>query len=290
VYVLARDAIGAFRRGADGSLTQLAGAQGCLTVDGRAGCTAMPHLENGLDLAISPDGHTIYVASYEPGRIVAFRRDPGTGALGRIASVESPGLDGVAGLTITPAGDGLYAVSPFQDAVLAFTRKADGRIVQLSGAAACVSDVERSDACTHGEVLSRASAAAVSPDGRHLYVSAVEPIGFSCACGRELGSLSVFTRSAASVSLAAPTTAAAVRAGREFRITARVQTSATSVQVSCRATAGGRSIGTGARLTAGAAVCTGTVPRDVAGMRLSGTLKVAAGGASRTANFSFPIR
>ena len=73
--------------------------------------------------------------------------------------------------------------------MLAFARRADGLLEQLRGPAGCVSDVERSDSCAHGQVLSRASAVAVSPDGRHLYASAVEPIGFSCACGRELGSL-----------------------------------------------------------------------------------------------------
>ncbi|MGE5272363.1 MAG: lactonase family protein [Verrucomicrobiota bacterium] len=290
VYVLARDSIAVFRRGSGGGLTQLPAAQGCLNLDGSGGCTAVPQLENGLDLAIGPDGRTLYVASYLPGSIALLRRDPDTGALAPLTTLASPGLDGVAGLTVTPDGDGLYAVSPYQDAVLAFRRKADGRLERLRGAAACVSDVERTDACAHGQVLSRASAAAVSPDGRHLYVSSVEPIGISCACGRELGSLSVFTRSAASVSLAAPRTAAAVRAGTAFRITAAVQTTARPVTVVCSASVGGRSIHARGGYTAGAAVCTGFVPRGAAGTRLAGMVRVTAAGAARTASFSFPIR
>jgi 6-phosphogluconolactonase (cycloisomerase 2 family) len=290
VYVLARDSIAAFRRSSGGGLTQLPAAQGCLNLDGTRGCTAVPQLEHGLDLAIAPDGRTLYVASYLPGSIALLRRDPGTGALAPLTTLASPGLDGVAGLTITPGGDGLYAVSPFQDAVLAFTRRTDGRLERLRGGAACVSDVERSDACAHGQVLARASAAAVSPDGRHLYVSSVEPIGISCACGRELGSLSVFTRSATPVSLAAPRTTAAVRAGTAFRITVPVQTSARQVTVSCSLSVGGRPIRATGRYAAGAAVCTGVVPRGAGGARLVGTVKVAAGGAARTASFSFPIR
>ena len=83
VYVLARDAIAAFRRGPGGALTQLPGLQGCLAVDGRGGaCTTLPQLENGLDLSISPDGLTLYVPSYYPGAIVLLRRDPATGSLG----------------------------------------------------------------------------------------------------------------------------------------------------------------------------------------------------------------
>jgi 6-phosphogluconolactonase (cycloisomerase 2 family) len=289
VYVLAREALAAFRRGPDGRLTQLAGSQGCLNLDGSRGCAAVPQLENGLDLTIGPDGRTLYVASYLPGSIIVLRRDPATGALALTTTLSSPALDGVAGLAVTRDGQGLYAVSPFQDAVLAFARRADGRLEQLRGAAACVSDVERSDSCAHGQVLSRASAVAVSPDGRHLYVSAVEPIGFSCACGRELGSLSVFTRTSAAVTLSAPK-AAALRAGGSFRIAARVQTAAASAQVSCSAAIAGRPIRATGTYTAGTAVCSGSVPRGSAGKRLVGTVKVTTGAATRSANFSFPIR
>jgi DNA-binding beta-propeller fold protein YncE len=289
VYVLARNAIATFRRAPGGALTQPAGAQGCLNVEGTGGCAAAPQLENGLDLAVAPDGRTLYVASYLPGEISTLRRDSRSGALSPMAPLASSALAGVAGLTITPAGDGLYAVSPYQDAVLAFTRKADGRLEQLHGAAACVSDVERTDSCTHGQVLSRASAVAVSPDGRHLYVSSVEPIGISCACGRELGSLSVFTRSSAAVSLERPTRGAPVRAGRPFRITTTVRTSARPVKVSCAVGAGGQAIRAAGTYAAGAAVCSGVVPKGLAGSRLAGTVKVTAGGATRTARFSFPI-
>jgi 6-phosphogluconolactonase (cycloisomerase 2 family) len=289
VYVLARDSLAAFRRGPDGRLTQLTGSQGCLNVDGSGGCAAVPQLANGLDLAIGPDGRTLYVASYLPGSIGVLRRDPSTGSLAPTTTLASPALEGVAGLAITRDGEGLYAVSPYQDAVLAFTRRADGRLEQLRGPAACVSDVERSDSCAHGQVLSRASAVAVSPDGRHLYVSSVEPIGLTCACGRELGSLSVFTRSAAAVSLSAPK-AAALRAGGAFRIAARVQTAAAAVQVSCSATVGGTPIRATGKYSAGAAVCTGSLPKGAARKRLVGTVKVTAGGATRVASFSFPIR
>jgi len=290
VYVLARDAIAAFRRGPGGALTQLPGLQGCLAADGRGGaCTAVPQLANGLDLSVSPDGLTLYVPSYYPGAIVLLRRDPATGALGRVTAVASPDVEGVAGITITPDGAGLYAVSPFRNAVLAFRRTSDGRIVRLPGAAGCVSDVENDDSCAHGQVLSRASASAVSPDGRHLYVSAVEPIGLSCACGRELGSLSVFTRTAASVSVAGPRSAAVVRAGRVFRITARVRTTAPAATVSCAVSAGGRTVRATGTFAGGTAVCAGVIPRGAAG-RLSGTMTVTAGGATGRASFSFPIR
>jgi len=290
VYVLARDAIAAFRRGPGGALTQLPGLRGCLAADGRGGaCTTVPELANGLDLAISPDGLALYVPSYYPGAIVLLRRDPATGSLGRVTALASPTAEGVAGITISPDGEGLYAVSPFQNAVLAFRRATDGRIVRLPGAAGCVSDVENSDSCAHGQVLSRASASAISPDGLHLYVSAVEPIGFSCACGRELGSLSVFTRSTASVSVAGPMAAAVVRAGRAFGITARVRTTAATVKVSCAVAAGGRAVRATGTYASGTAVCAGLVPKGAA-RKLTGTMSLTAGGATGRASFSFPIR
>ncbi|HEY7602613.1 MAG TPA: beta-propeller fold lactonase family protein [Gaiellaceae bacterium] len=290
VYVLGRDSIAAFRREPGGGLTQLAGAQGCLSVDGRSGCAVVPQLENTLDLAISPDSRALYVASYLPGALTVLRRDPSTGSLAATTALTTPALDGISGLAITPDGRGLYAVSPYQDAVLAFSRRPKGRIERLPGAAGCVSDVERSDSCSHAEVLSRASAVAVSPDGRHVYVSSVEPIGIACACGRELGSLSVFTRSETSVSLARPRTAGAVRAGGAFRVTAAVRSSAARVTVSCSVFVDGRPIPAAGRYAAGTAVCTGIVRKGVVGSRLVGTVKVTAGGTVRAAGFSFPIR
>jgi hypothetical protein len=269
---------------------QLPGLRGCLAADGRGGaCTTVPELANGLDLAISPDGLALYVPSYYPGAIVLLRRDPATGSLGRVTALASPTAEGVAGITISPDGEGLYAVSPFQNAVLAFRRATDGRIVRLPGAAGCVSDVENSDSCAHGQVLSRASASAISPDGLHLYVSAVEPIGFSCACGRELGSLSVFTRSTASVSVAGPRAATVVRAGRAFRITARVRTTAATVKISCAVAAGGRAVRATGTYASGTAVCAGLVPKGAAG-KLTGTMSLTAGRATGRASFSFPIR
>jgi hypothetical protein len=69
-----------------------------------------------------------------------------------------------------------------------------------------------------------------------------------------------------------------------------VQTSAAAVQVSCSATVGGTPIRATGKYSAGAAVCTGSLPKGAARKRLVGTVKVTAGGATRVASFSFPIR
>ena len=78
VYVLSDSSLAVFRRAANGALSQ----QGCLSAE-EAGdaCTEVPELVGALALAIAPDGRTLYVASYYPGAILPFRRDPRTGAL-----------------------------------------------------------------------------------------------------------------------------------------------------------------------------------------------------------------
>jgi len=93
----------------------------------------------------------------------------------------------------------------------------------------------------------------------------------------------------ASVSVAGPRAAAVVRAGRAFRITARVRTTAATVKVSCAVAAGGRAVRATGTYAGGTAVCVGSVPKGAAG-KLTGTMSLTAGGATGGASFSFPIR
>ena len=242
VYVLSDSSLAVFRRAANGALSQ----QGCLSAE-EAGdaCTEVPELVGALALAIAPDGRTLYVASYYPGAILPFRRDPRTGALRELPPLGAGNaLEGLADLAVTPDGGHLYAAAPGRDAILAFAVRADGTPAQLIGAAGCVSDVESEDACSHGEVLSRASAVEVSPDARHMYVTSVEPIGLGCACGEELGSVSAFARTPATLTVAktaAP--AGGIRSGKPFRISAQVKTSAKSAAGQVRRRSGRRSPG-----------------------------------------------
>src|SRR5262249_44097846 len=67
-------------------------------------------------IRVSPDGAHVSVASSSSGTITVYARDPATGALelndfvtDGVAGVD--GLDGVAGLVVSPDGRNLYAVS-----------------------------------------------------------------------------------------------------------------------------------------------------------------------------------
>jgi DNA-binding beta-propeller fold protein YncE len=294
VYVLSDESLAVFRRAPSGALTQLGGAAGCLSGDGSGGdCASYPLLYAAIDIAVSPDGTTVYVSTYSPGAIHIFRRSRQTGALTPLAPVTGgTGLEGVSDVEVSPDGANLYAASPFSDAVLAFARAADGRLRQLPADAACVGDTEAGTGCAPGEVLTRAATVAVSPDNHHVYVTSAQAIGVTCACGEELGSLSVFSREVIPrLALTRPTAPQSpVRVDGSFSVKAAVATNAAEVAVTCTVRAGGRALRATGRYAAGVATCAGTVPPRTAGNRLAVTLRVVAGPLSRQISFSLPIR
>jgi DNA-binding beta-propeller fold protein YncE len=298
VYVVsALNRLAAFRREASGALVQLPGPAGCFSDNSdEDGCTAAAFLKLPLGIAISADGRHLYVASYyeESGAtITALRRDPVTGRLTPLAGgVRADDLEFVSDLAVAPDGANVYAVSPARGALLAFARTANGALAQLPGEAACVTDAETADSCPHAEVLARASALAVSPDGRSVYVAAVQPGGGSELKGPQYGSLSVFSRQVSLIlSLSKPRASpTGIRAGASFSISTRVTTDAPSIKLACSGRVAARGIGTRIRRDGGDAVCSGVVPAGAAGKRLTGRIEATAGDTIRVTTFSFPIR
>ena len=185
-----------FRRGPSGALTQLNDVAGCFSADGSDGaCATYSPLLAAIDLAVSPDARTVYVATYSPGAILVFRRNVSTGALAPLAPVTAGvGLEGwptsPSARTARTSTRRRRSATPSSHS----RRATDGRLRQLPDDAACVGDAEAGTGCAAGEVLTRAGSLAISPDNRHVYVASVQAVGPSCACGEELGSLSVFAR------------------------------------------------------------------------------------------------
>jgi 6-phosphogluconolactonase (cycloisomerase 2 family) len=85
-----------FHVNSDGSLSQLPGTEGCITIDGKdsdgfATCTVGREVNSLYGEAISPDGHSLYVSQdvNTTGGVAALSLDPATGA-----ATQLPGLAG----------------------------------------------------------------------------------------------------------------------------------------------------------------------------------------------------
>jgi 6-phosphogluconolactonase (cycloisomerase 2 family) len=181
VAVFARDQM-------TGVLTQLPGAAGCVSQAGYDGCTPAIALTQPIGVLVSGDGKNVYVASPSFGAIAAFARDPATGALtqlsGKAACVTGSGdggacevanVAGVFGLGMSPNGRNLYAAAlgMWNGGISVFSRnQATGALAQLAGIDGCISEDGNDGACAIGVGIHLPTSVDVTPDGRHVYVTA----------------------------------------------------------------------------------------------------------------------
>jgi DNA-binding beta-propeller fold protein YncE len=175
-----------------GSLSQLPGSSGCLVDQSKSGsgCTPVRALRGPAPilgshaLAISPDGHNVYVASSKSNAIAIFTRDSRNGALqqrsgtaGCIALAGAGGCARAVGLavpnsvTVSPDGRNVYATSVGSNAVVSFRRNpSTGALTQLGGGG-CIANAAR-PGCVAGRALDGPDAVTVSPNGENVYVAA----------------------------------------------------------------------------------------------------------------------
>lgn len=165
-------------------------------------------LDGASSLAVSPDGAHIYVVGQFDDAVATFARDAGTGLLTFLA-VERDGVNGVDGLagalavTVSPDGAHVYVTSTSDSAIVAFARDSgtgllafveleqrdvdgatgfaggpvitspDGEMVYVATGAGVVgfARTAATGALTYVNVASGFGrrAAAMSPDGAHLY-------------------------------------------------------------------------------------------------------------------------
>lgn len=180
VYVVSSgsNAVAVFDRAADGTLTQKAGAAGCVWASAIGPCAPGDALSDPLSVAVSPDGTSVYVASLSSDAVAIFDRSA-SGALTQDGCVSEPAaapcaggraLNGAIEITVSPGGQSVYVASQVGDAVGVFDRGAGGALTQKAGTAGCVSDTGAGP-CTDGTALGLARSVTVSPDGRGAYVA-----------------------------------------------------------------------------------------------------------------------
>jgi DNA-binding beta-propeller fold protein YncE len=171
-----------------GAIGQPAGRAGCVSdngTDNLGGTCADGHgLRQPFGLTVSPDGKSVYVASFFSGAVARLNRNTTTGAIrqpaGTAGCVSEDGagpcanghaLAGAWSVAVSPDGKTLYAASLDADAVTRFDRNTTtGAIVQPEGLPGCISD-SGAGMCKDGHGLDGTIAVSVSPDGKSLYVA-----------------------------------------------------------------------------------------------------------------------
>lgn len=163
-----------------GALTQKPGPEGLLPV------------KDGGDLLVSPDGRNVYLAAYEPSRLITFDRAQLTGSLTRVPAptgcISEQGAGGcrrgrefsIGSLTISPDGRNVYGlglVATKVGVLVVLDRLPDGTLRQKPGRAGCIgaeSGKRCADPFSVG-LLAEENDIAISPDGKRVY--ALEYVG-----------------------------------------------------------------------------------------------------------------
>jgi DNA-binding beta-propeller fold protein YncE len=187
VYVTAQgtNSIARFNRNTtNGALNQPAGAAGCVSETAADGCADGHGLKGPTEVDMSPNGRTLYVASYFSHAVVRLNRNPTTGEImepigvsgcvsetGAGACTDGHGLLGPAGIAVSPDGKNVYAGSFDGNGVARFDRnRISGAIAQPAGATGCMNQTG-SEGCAAGHAFSHPKGIAVSPDGTSVYLA-----------------------------------------------------------------------------------------------------------------------
>ena len=122
------------RRRSSGAITQPAGSAGCVSETGAGPCADGHGLDNANAVAVSPDGKSVYVASFYSNAVVRLKRMKGSGVIkqpkkagcvsetGAGPCADGHGLKRVRSVGVSGDGKSVYAASIASDAVARFNR------------------------------------------------------------------------------------------------------------------------------------------------------------------------
>ena len=170
---------------ATGSLTQPSGTAGCVSQTGDGPCADGHGLTGPHEVAVSPDGKSVYVAAFNNNGVALLTRNTANGALsqpggsggcisnlGKGPCTVGHGLAGVQSVAVSADGKNVYAAT-YSNAVVRLDRNtATGALSQPGGSAGCISQTGAGP-CAHGHGLKYPVSVAVSADGKSVYVTAV---------------------------------------------------------------------------------------------------------------------
>jgi DNA-binding beta-propeller fold protein YncE len=174
-----------------GVLSQLAGVDGCIRETPVAGdCAHGRGLAGASAVVVSPDGHHVYVASFD-GAIAAFARNRTTGILTQLAGLDGcvkemplggdcaagKALGGASSVAVSPNGKHVYVAATI-GAVAVFARDLlTGALTQLPGLDGCVKAISIAVDCTIATGMGHAASVVLSPKGQHVYVASFSTVG-----------------------------------------------------------------------------------------------------------------
>lgn len=150
---------------------------GCVSQAATGGCGSAPALDSPVQLAVTPDGGAVVVASSTANTLSVFTRNPTTGALTYSTCFQQGttlcgannvvGLAGANGVTVSADSRAIYVAASTSQAIARFTRDPQTGAVTYRGCETATSG------CPNGAnalaPLSSAYRAVVDPLGRNLY-------------------------------------------------------------------------------------------------------------------------
>ena len=189
----------------DSDIRQKPGTAGCVSDDGLGGqCQDGVALREVQDVAVSPDGKSLYATAPGSNAIAVFDRNPTTGELtqkpgtaGCISETGTGGacqdgkeLKGPGSVVVSSDGKSVYVsaidntLSGHDGGVAIFDRNpTTGELTQKAGTAGCISAEGASGACQTGRAIDLAGEIAIGPDGTSIYVATGHAISNNSAIG-----------------------------------------------------------------------------------------------------------